>query len=84
VRSISDRTIVQRGNFLYNLAMLLIRNEFFGSGSDFSNYFGSRSGSGSCFRSCMKCVNQSPPQDRCAANSRFIPEITTRYELCRM
>ncbi len=29
----------------------------------------------------LKCVNQSPPRKRCAANSHFIPEITMRYKL---
>jgi hypothetical protein len=41
------------------------------------------SGSGSCFGYCMKCVNKSTPQELCAANSPFIPEITTRYKLFR-
>ncbi len=46
-----------------------VRNLFFqGSGSDFSDYFDS--GSGSCFGSSMY-----------AANSHFIPEIMTRCKL---
>jgi hypothetical protein len=48
---------------------------FFGSG----DCFGSGSGSGSCCRSCMKCVNE--PHVRCAANSHFIPKITMRNKL---
>jgi hypothetical protein len=50
-------------------------NDFFGSESDFSDNFGSISGSGSCFGSCKNFSN--------IYNSDFIPKITTRYKICR-
>ncbi len=46
---------------------------FSGSGSDFTDYFGSISGSGFCFGYCMNILKNY------IFNSHFISEITTRY-----
>jgi len=48
------------------------RNDFFGSGSDFSDYLESTSGTEPCFF---------PELFYDIFNEHFIPEITTRYQL---